>query len=49
MKGVDWLMLVYVLLLTYQYTTNVIQPCASTSKILGGGEIETSSAGDLPS
>lgn len=38
---------VHVSLLTYQYTTTVTRPCASTLKIPGRGRIQTSSADDL--
>lgn len=38
---------VHVSPLTYQYTTTVTQPCASTLKIPGRGKVQTSSVDDL--
>lgn len=47
MKFQDRLMPVHVSLLTYQYTTTVTQPCASTLTIPDGGKSQTSNADDL--
>lgn len=47
MKFGDHLMPVYAWLLTYQHTTTVTQPCASTLETPGRGKSQTSNPDDL--